>query len=128
MKIEHVALNVPEPVQAAQWYAANLGMEIIKSSDQDPFIHFLADGTRQGVIEMYNNSQAPIPDYASMSPFLLHIAFSVDDIETKHAALLAAGGTAHGQIETNEVGDRLAIVRDPWGVCIQLVQRKQPLL
>ena len=29
MKIEHVALNVPEPAKAAQWYVEHLGMQIV---------------------------------------------------------------------------------------------------
>ena len=43
MKIEHVAFNVPDAVKAAQWYVEHLGMQILRSSNESPYIHFLAD-------------------------------------------------------------------------------------
>ena len=31
MNIEHFAINVSQPVAMARWYAANLGMQIVRS-------------------------------------------------------------------------------------------------
>ena len=128
MNLEHVALNVPEPAKAAQWYAEHLGLKIVKASSESPFIHFLAGDSGQGLIEMYNNPLAVVPDYGTQSPFILHLAFSVEDIEATRAKLITAGATAEGEIDNTPVGDQLAIVRDPWGVCLQLVKRGRPLV
>lgn len=128
MNIEHVALNVPDPVSAAQWYVNNLEMQIVRASDESPYIHFLADKERRGLIEMYNNPKADVPDYPSQSPLVLHIAFSVEDIEGTRARLLAAGATAEGDIANRPNGDQLAMLRDPWGVSLQLVKRNQSML
>ena len=57
-----------------------------------------------------------------------HLALVTDDIEADMARLTAAGGTADGEINTNESGDRLGMIRDPWGFCLQLVQRAVPMI
>jgi catechol 2,3-dioxygenase-like lactoylglutathione lyase family enzyme len=128
MKLEHVALNVAEPVRMAQWYVEHLGMRIVRAQEESPHAHFLVDQAGMSVIEIYNNPAAAVPDYASLHPLMLHFAFVVDDIVGVRDALLAAGGTAEGEIATNAVGDQLAFVRDPWHVPLQLVKRTTPLL
>lgn len=127
MSIEHIAINVPEPAKMAQWYADNLDMRVVVSNAEAPFIHFVADknGT---MLEFYNNDAAPIPDYADMSPLVLHLAFAVDDVAATIEKLVLAGGTALGEVNTNAAGDQLAFVRDPWHVTVQLVKRATPLV
>jgi catechol 2,3-dioxygenase-like lactoylglutathione lyase family enzyme len=128
MKLEHVAINVPEPAKTAQWWAENLGMEIVLASDQSPYMHFVADTPRQSMMEFYNNPAAPMPDYSQINPFNLHVAFASDDIEVDRQRLLNAGATSAGDITTNPDGTKLAFLRDPWDVPFQLVQRAKPLL
>ena len=126
MKLEHTALNLPDPQAAAAWYAENLGLTILKANSAEPFIHFLADDAG-GMLEFYSNSGGAIPDYASMSPFTLHLAFSADNITAVWEQLLAAGATAAGEIETTPAGDQIVFLRDPWGVSLQLVSRRTAL-
>jgi catechol 2,3-dioxygenase-like lactoylglutathione lyase family enzyme len=128
MKIEHVALNVPEPVKAAEWYVEQLGMQVVRASTASPYIHFLADSAGHGVLEFYCDARAAVPDYRAMSPFMLHIALIVDDIEATRAKLVAAGAAAEGETMTAPNGDQLAFVRDPWGVTLQLAKRVKPLV
>jgi glyoxylase I family protein len=128
LKLEHVALNIPDPINAAKWYVEHLEMQIVKATAESPYIHFLADKDGYRLMEMYNNPKADVPDYASMNPLILHIAFSVEDIEGTRARLLAAGATAEGEIVRRETGDQLAMLRDPWGVPLQLVKRHHPLI
>ncbi len=42
--------------------------------------------------------------------------------------LADAGATADGDIAVTPAGDRLAMLRDPWGFCAQLVERADPML
>ena len=128
MRIEHIAFNVENAVETAKWYAENLDMTIVRGSAESPYIHFLADGEKRSVLEFYSNPAAIVPDYAAMNPLILHIAFLVDDIEATRAKMVAAGGTAVGETTSNPNGDQLAIVRDPWGLSVQLVSRAEPLL
>jgi len=127
MTLEHIALNVPDPKATAAWYAEHLDMRIVKSVDSAPYIHFVADASGS-MLELYHNPDGAIPDYASMSPYTLHLAFSVDDIGEERNRLVAAGASvAHGEEKTPS-GDTLQFLRDPWGVCIQIVKRAKPML
>jgi glyoxylase I family protein len=128
MRLEHVALNVPDPDAQAQWFVAHLGMQIVRHSPTPNPTYFLADSAGQSVIEIYRNPAAPVPDYSAMHPLMQHLAFNVDDIEAEAARLVAAGGALFGEINTTPAGDRLAFLRDPWNVSLQLVQRAVPLI
>ena len=127
MKLEHVAINVPEPAAMAQWLVDNLGMRMVLATDESPYMHFVADDAGS-MFELYNNPTAPLLDYASMSPFNLHFAFASSDIEADVQRLIKAGATAEGEITTSPAGDKLAFLRSPWQVTIQFVQRHKPLI
>lgn len=127
MKLEHVAINVPEPAKMAAWWSENLGMRIVMSSDASPFMHFIADEAGS-MMELYNNPAAPMPDYESTNPFNLHIAFSSSDIDADLQRLEAAGATRVTDVTTTPAGDKLVFLRDPWHVPFQFVQRQKPLV
>ena len=128
MKIEHFAINVREPQKMAAWWAEQFDLKIIRADEKAPFIHFLADDGNQTLIELYANDSGEFVDYGSLSLYTFHIAFAVEDIEAETARLVAAGGTQDGEIITLGTAVRFSIVRDPWGVAIQLLQRMDPLL
>ena len=127
MNIEHVALNVPDPTAMAAWYVAYLGMRVLRKLDEGPRTHFLADESGRVVLELYHQTVAPIPDYASMDPFVLHVAFTAEDVAGERQRLLDAGATPAGDVVTTPAGDVMTFVRDPWGIVVQLVRRKAPL-
>jgi glyoxylase I family protein len=127
MDIEHVALNVADPVALADWYVRHLGMRIVRQVDSGPRTRFVADRAGRTVLEVYRQ-QAPVPDYAAMDPMVLHVAFKVEDVAAERRRLLDAGATAATDIVTSDNGDVMTFLRDPWGVTIQLVRRGQPLL
>lgn len=127
LSIEHIACNVSDPAAMAAWYVANLGMRIVRQSPTAPFIHFLADAGGRTVIEIYSNAADPVPDYPKMHPLRLHIAFATSDPDASRAALVAAGATAVDD-QTTADGSRLIMLRDPWGLPLQLCKRPSPLL
>jgi glyoxylase I family protein len=127
MNIEHIAFNVPDPVAAAEWYTRHLGMRVVRSVDGPPHTRFMADGSGRTVVEFYRQT-APVPDYPTMDPMVLHIAFVAADVAGEVKRLLAAGATPAGELTTAPNGDVLGMVRDPWGVAIQLVKRTRTLL
>lgn len=128
MNIEHVALNVAEPVAMAQWYVKYLGMRVVRRLTEDPHTHFLADESGRVVIEIYHHIKAAIPDYAALDPLVLHLAFTAADIEAARDRLLQAGATSAAEITTTPAGDQMTFLRDPWGVVVQLVKRAWPLM
>lgn len=127
MELEHIAINVEDAVAAAQWYVENLGMRIVRSSDEAPHMHFLAD-EKGSMIEIYSNTSVDLPDYANMASANLHLAFFVEDMEATRDRLLAAGATDAGEINTTPAGDQLLFLRDPWNVPLQLVTRQEPMI
>ncbi len=127
MNLEHVAINVQEPAKMAQWFAEHFGMRIVVAQATSPFMHFLADD-KGSMIEIYNNPAAPMPDYANMNPFNLHLAFTSPNIEADRERLVAAGATTVTDITITPAGDKLLFLRDPWNVPFQFVQRVKPLV
>jgi glyoxylase I family protein len=129
VKLEHVALLVSDPPAMARWYVTHLGMRVVRSSDEAPgFARFLADADGASVLETYASGTVPVPEYAATDPALLHVAFATSEIAEKRARLIAAGATAVGEIVENAAGDRFAMLRDPWGLALQLAQRARPLV
>jgi glyoxylase I family protein len=128
MKIEHVAINVPDPLALSRWYVENLGLTVVRRFMEAPWGHFLADDGGRVMLEIYGNEQAPQHDFKADHPAMLHFAFVSNDVEADVRRLVAAGATQVGGIDRPVSGDVLAMLRDPWGVCIQLVRRAQPML
>ncbi len=138
MRIEHIAINVEDPVAMAEWYCENLGMKIVRQGPAPANAHFLSDAEGNVLLEIYHNPPDSVPDYASMDPLLFHIAFMVDDVEGICRKLVSAGativndGSAPGPkgtgVSTTPDGDEFAILRDPWGVSIQFVKRAKSML
>jgi glyoxylase I family protein len=127
LTVEHVAFNVVDPAAIAAWYVRHLGMRVVRQSADPPYIHFVADGAGRTVIELYSNPIDTIPDYASMHPLRLHVAFATADPDGSRDALVAAGASVIDDLN-REDGTRLIMLRDPWGLAIQLCKRPQPLL
>jgi glyoxylase I family protein len=127
-RIEHIALNVPDPVAMARWYVKHLGMRVLRAQDKPPFAHFLADAAGRTVLEIYNNPAAPLPAYSRMDPLEFHIAFAVANVAGTRDRLRSAGAMLARDATMTAGGDLLAMLRDPWGVPIQLASRATPML
>ncbi len=128
MKIEHLAWNVEDPISVARWYVENLGLTVKRKIDSPPWVHFLADDSGTVMLELYGNTSVDVVGFREIEVMALHLALVSDDIEADMARLTAAGGAQDGEISTNDAGDRLGMVRDPWGFCLQLVQRTRPMI
>jgi len=128
VKIEHMAYQVENPVALADWYVAHLGLVVKRNQTVSPFGYFLADDGDAVMLEFYNNPKVRVPDYRAMDPLALHIAFRADDVAATRERLLEAGATAEGSVTTNEAGDTVAMLRDPWGIPVQLVSRRNAMI
>jgi catechol 2,3-dioxygenase-like lactoylglutathione lyase family enzyme len=125
MKFEHFALNVPEPRAMAAWYVAHLGFRVLRANATGSLAHFLADDTGRVCFEIYRNPAAPLPDYAAQPPLVFHFAVFSADAPADRARLVAAGATLLTE-ETLADGSVIVMLRDPWGVALQLCQRAVP--
>ena len=127
MKIEHVAYNVADPVAMAAWYGEHLSLTIVRHIPGPTHTHFLADDHGSTVIEIYCNPPDAVPDYRSMDPLLLHLAFVSLDPTADCARLVAAGATFVSELHTPD-GSHIMMLRDPWGLALQLCRRSSPLV
>ncbi len=128
MTIEHVAWQVPDPPALAAWYVEHLGFRVVRQMAEAPFTTFLATSDGKVMLEVYHNPIAPVPDYPDQHHLVLHIAFTVTDITGERDRLLAAGATIDTDLFSIPSGDQLVMLRDPWGIPLQLAQRATPLL
>ena len=127
VRFEHVAINVKDPIAMADWYCKNLGMTIVFKADPPANTRFIKDAGGKARIELYNNSSAPIPDYASQDLLVLHFAFNVDNVKATCDRLIEAGAKMDKDVTVTAAGDEIATVRDPWGIALQFVKRAKPM-
>ncbi len=125
MKFEHFALNVPDVRAQARWYVDHLGFTILRQRTEGPLTHFLGDETGRVVVELYTNPTAAVPDYAAAHPLCFHFAVISADARADRARLEKAGATLFLE-EPIPDGSLLIMMRDPWGVPVQLCQRSKP--
>ena len=128
MKIEHFALQVADPTAMAAWYVEHLGCSIARVPGGPGAIHFVRDGAGTTLVELYRNPRVAVPDYLSMDPMLVHVAFVSDNPAADRDRLVAAGATIAEDLVQTPAGDELVMLRDPWGVPLQLITRVTPLL
>ena len=127
MRIEHVAFNIADPVAVAAWYGEHFGLTVVRHLPVPAQTHFLADDSGQTVIEIYCNPPDEIPDYAAMNPLLFHLAFVSGSPADDSARLVAAGASQVDELKFPD-GSHLIMLRDPWGLALQLCKRAAPLV
>ena len=122
MKLEHIAFDVPEPEKLIAWWCENLGFR--RSA---PGSAFLLDDSGTAGVEIYRTGETPAaPDYCRMNAMTLHVAFVSDDVKADAERLVAAGGTLE-KLTLEDPAFHMAIVRDPWGIAIQLCKRAKSI-
>ncbi|MSU66824.1 MAG: VOC family protein [Opitutus sp.] len=126
MTFEYFALNVADARAHGDWYVQHLGFKIVRRLDEPPFRRFLADGTGRVVVELYTDPRAGIPDYATTHPLCFHFAVVSTDAHADCRRLEVAGATHVTPDEPQADSTRLVMMRDPWGVSLQLCQRANP--
>ena len=127
MKLEHFALNVVDPVVISAWYVEHLELKIIRQEIDAPYTHFLADSSGNILLEIYKNPPDQVPPYAEMHPLQLHIAFVSEEPEADKEYLLTAGATFVEELHLAD-GSHLVMLRDPWGLPLQLCKRAVSML
>ena len=128
MKIEHLAFNVTDPLGMARWYVEHLGLTVKRRTVEPPYAHFLADDSGTVMLEIYGNSDAPRLDFPTVQPPALHLAFLSGDLAADVKRLVAAGASIVADVHVLATGDTFAMLRDPWGVPLQLVKRLSPMI
>ncbi|WP_339664444.1 VOC family protein [Maribacter arcticus] len=122
MTFEHFALNVVDINGVVNWYCTHLGLTIANQQKVSPFMTFLADSTDRVVIEFYKREDELAEDFSNRHPLTFHVAFVSENAEEDKQRLLKAGASFFEEI-FKEDGSHLVMLRDPWGIPLQLCQR-----
>ena len=106
----------------AAWYVKHLDFCVQRASDMPVVARFMADSSGAVTLEVYRNPVHAVPDYAAMEPVLLHVGgLAGNDVAAAADRLIAAGAVlVRGREFLGE--DEVAMLRDPWGLAIQLVK------
>lgn len=126
MRMEHTAFNVADPVAVAEWYCTHCGFRVVHHVPQPAQTHFLAD-YGSGVMEIYCNPPDQVPDYKNQNPLIFHIALMSEDPAADAERLCKAGAAVVDDLQFED-GTRLIMMRDPWGLALQLCRRARPLV
>ena len=127
MKFEHFALNVPDAPASAIWYETHLGLKVAKKMEEPPFMTFLADDSGTVMLEIYSNPKGETLDFTAFHPLAVHLALVSENPTEDMSRLIEAGATLFSNdIQTD--GSHLIMLRDPWGISIQLCKRTIPML
>jgi glyoxylase I family protein len=128
IRLEHLALNVRDPQGMAEWYVKNLGMKVVRKGTAPRYATFVADVGKHMMMELYRNAAYPMLHLPLMHHLSFHIAFTVDDVHAIRDKLVAAGAKIVEDIRVSSSGDQILMLRDPWGVPIQFIERAGPML
>lgn len=126
MQFEHIAFNVADPIAVAAWYCQHCGLRVARHIPGPSQTHFLAD-SGSTVLEIYCNPPDQVPDYRRRDPLLFHLALASGDPAADSKRLLSAGATFVSEIRPDK-DSHLVMLRDPWGVPLQLCKRATPLI
>jgi len=120
---EHIHLRSPNPEATARFYEEMFGAEVIRSAPGGKArIDLNLGGQAIFIAEVTpGDKTAPAPD----SPYqgLDHIGLRVDDIDATVTALKAKGVAFTMEPTTIRPGVRIAFLRAPENVSIELLQR-----
>ncbi|MGC1515003.1 MAG: VOC family protein [Maribacter sp.] len=124
MVFEHFALNVTDIDGVVDWYCTHLGLTIASRQAKAPFMTFLADATGRVIIEFYTREDALAEDFTQRHPLTFHVAFVSDDAARDKQRLMKAGARFVEEVHKPD-GSHLVMLRDPWGMPLQLCQRTE---
>ena len=127
MKFEHFALNVPDAKATSLWYEEHLGLIVKKKMVEAPFMTFLVDDSGTVMLEIYTNPKGQTLDFDEFHPLAVHLALISEDPTADKNRLMAAGATEFSD-DILPDGSRLVMLRDPWGICLQLCKRVRPMI
>lgn len=120
---DHIHLRTPDPEATAAYYANMFGAEVLRSTQQgQPRIDIKLGGANIFLAPVTPDQGVAAPP---VSPYqgLDHFGLCVTDIDDKVAELKAKGAEFTMEPTTIRPGTRIAFLRGPEGVSIELLER-----
>ena len=128
MKIEHIGFIVPSPVSMGEWYSENFSLEILrKLGNDEQGVVFLKDPESGTVLEFAKLKEIDPVSYRSLPDLQIHLAFESENPREFSRKLEKAGAEFIGESPKAEAENERFLLKDPWGVTIQIINRKNRL-
>ncbi len=121
-KLRHIAITVPDPWKAAEFYMKAFGLTKVGETDSSLAIGvYLSDGIINIALLKYKSDQYAGEDRGKDYVGLHHLGFWVDDVNESRKAVEAAGGR-YWMGEVPQQGNTFYEVkfRDPNGVIFDI--------
>ena len=112
----------------ADWYVKHLGFSIARKGGEPSHARFLADSGGSVMLEIYRNPVVGVPDYKTVDPLYMHLAYISDNPAEDRDRLVQSGAVIVDDLATTSSNDVIVMLRDPWGIPIQLVKRAKPMI
>jgi lactoylglutathione lyase len=124
-RINHIHLKAPDPGKTAEWYVNAFKFKIVSDEVRhfgDRFVRCLSEDGAMGInISGARSGESPGPGDASVHYGLEHFGVDSDDIDADVARLVSIGAKLlEGPIRM-PTGTRIAFLRGPDDVRIELV-------
>lgn len=124
MVFEHFALNVVNVDNVVSWYVKNIGLKVVSEQKEPPFMTFLADSSGRVIMEIYHRPDEAITEFSKQHPLTFHVAFVSENAQKDRLRLEEQGASFFEEVK-KEDGSHLIMLRDPWGMPLQLCQRAE---
>jgi catechol-2,3-dioxygenase len=122
MIFEHFALNVNNVSAVVNWYVSHVGLRVASQQKKLPFMTFLADSSDRVILEIYHRSDEMMTNFETQHPLTFHLAFVSENAQEDRERLEVEGATFVEEVRKKD-GSHLIMLRDPWGMPLQLCQR-----
>jgi len=123
VRFEHVAIDVENPKEVADWYVKYVGLTVISESKK---MIFVGDTDHHCMFELYKKPGVK-GRFSGLSHDAGHVAFATDDAAALSKKMVEGGAKILKQF-TNPVGDTVINMKDPWGNNLQVIHRVKPKL
>lgn len=122
MVFEHFALNVNNVSAVVKWYVSNIELKVVSQQKELPFMTFLADSSNRVILEIYHRSDEMMTNFETQHPLTFHLAFVSENAQSDRERLEDEGASYVEEVRKAD-GSHLIMLRDPWGMPLQLCQR-----
>lgn len=116
---DHIHLRSPDPEATAAFYESAFGVELKRSPQRIDFVLGGQPIFVSPITEPATTGDAPMPPYRGLE----HIGLAVKDIDAVVAELKAKGVVFTMEPNTIRPGVRIAFLRAPENVSIELLER-----
>ena len=123
-RIEHIGFVINNPCEAADWYHMNLGFKVLRKAANNS-VAFIQESNSGLIFELIGNPDIHPIDADLTHPLQVHIAIKSENIHDDKQRLMNAGASFVMDCQTDDPNARVCILKDPFGLNLQLAQRKE---